>query len=95
MVTDDVHGWGIELLWRQGASSYGCRLWTLESVVSGGVVSSYQAAVDVSMFVIEEPHGPLAHWDAEGRYWFPDDDDRLPDGVVSQASEQFWVKRFT
>jgi hypothetical protein len=65
--------WEVVLLWDQGPSSFGTTLTETESPWSGGspdlIGRLDRLALDVSMFLIDESHGPHGDQDTEGRYW--------------------------
>lgn len=61
-------GWEVLLLWDQGPRQYGTLLTEL-SEPGDPPTTVDQFALDVNMFLIDEPHGPNGTLAADGRYW--------------------------
>ncbi len=66
---ETTDGWEVVLLWDQGAFSFGTRLTELVSLVDEAPTTVDALALDVGLFLIDEPHGPTCDRDEDGRYW--------------------------
>lgn len=64
-----AEGWDVVLLWDQGPYAFGTRLTELVSLVDEAPVTVESLALDVSLLLFDEPHGPQGQRDATGRYW--------------------------
>jgi hypothetical protein len=61
-------GWEVVPLWDQGPFSFATRLTELVSLVDDSPTTIDSLALDVGLFMIDEPHGPNGDRDEDGRY---------------------------
>lgn len=69
--TDDG-SWRVVLLWRQRQHRLGYTVKNLADPIVLGPATPEQAAIDLRMFYVEEPHAAEGERDDSGRLWLGD-----------------------
>ncbi len=64
--------WRVTLLWHQDVYRFGFEVRDLHDPVVVGWPTPEQAALDLRMFFVEEPHALHGKQDESGRYWVTD-----------------------
>jgi hypothetical protein len=65
----DDGSWRVTVLWEQGDHRFGYTVKSLADPVVVGQATPEQAATDLRMFCVEEPHAPEGETDESGRVW--------------------------
>ena len=64
--------WTVVLHWAQGPFEHGLRIRDLTTHLPAGTGTVQEAATEIRISEIEEPHGPRGTPDPSGRYWLSD-----------------------